>query len=172
MPDFFNKWKDEVTDALLGRGADSSGIPRTQTRTSHSLIIRAGYKNIGRIQSWVPSQSRTITPIYEINAATEGQVFENVPGVATGLTIQVTRFDLYSSRLEEVFGPSSPILMLTDQHNPFTITEKWVNPNGTLEYYSYRGCWFTNLGRNISVQGDRIVNVNASLVYQNIIRTA
>ena len=29
----------------------------------------------------------------------------------------------------------------------------------------YRGCWFTSLGRTLSSDDNRIVNVNATLVY-------
>lgn len=33
------------------------------------------------------------------------------------------------------------------------------------ERFLYKGCWFTSLGRNLSSEGNRVVNVDATLVY-------
>lgn len=141
--------------------------PFTETATSHAIAIRSGKETIGRIQSWSPSQSRGIMPIYEINAATCGDVAENVPGVASGLTIQVTRYDLYIRRMEGAWGEDFDIReMLCNQSNPLTIQEKWVRPSGEFKVYVYSGCWFSNMGRQMSVQGDRIINVSATIQYE------
>ncbi len=40
-------------------------LPITKVRTSHALSIQAGGQTIGLINSWNPTQSRTLTPIYE-----------------------------------------------------------------------------------------------------------
>ena len=143
--------------------------PWTHTATSHAIAIKANGLSgaIGRIQSWSPTQSRNVQPIYEINAVTQGDVAENVPGVATGLTIQVGRYDLYSARMEKAWGPDFEIReMLCNQTNPLTIQEKWVRPDGLFSVYVYSGCWFSNLGRTMSVQGDRIINVSATIQYE------
>jgi len=57
---------------------------------------------------------------------------------------------------------------LTDQSNPLEISEKWSNPDGSTELFVYTGCWFTNLGRNLTANGDRIVSVSASLMYERV----
>jgi len=67
--------------------------------------------------------------------------------------------------MEEVWGTSSAFWMLSDQLNPLEIEEKWRNPDGTVEKQLYSGCWFSQLGRNMQAQGDRIVMVNATLNY-------
>lgn len=147
-------------------------LPNTSTRTDHAISIRVSGITIGQIQDWTPQQSRTVTPTFELNSATSGSVFENVPGNIGGLTIGVNRFDLYSSRMEQVWGPGFDIQMLTDQSNPITVNEKWLVPNAAPETWIYTGCWFTSLGRNHSAQGDRITKVNASLMYVKKYRAA
>ena len=202
------------------------GTPFTKIRTSHALSIKAGGRIIGRIQTWNPSQGRDVKPKFEINAVGVGNPTENIPGIASSLTIQVSRYDLYLEKMEEVWGTPRALHMLTDQFNPIDIEEKWVrfgssrNPlvqslskwntedglnfignsinndnlrnaldlgNSTLKQGSvadkdsngkpvevyieknwYSGCWFTSLGRTLSATGDRIVNVNATLVYTKI----
>jgi hypothetical protein len=196
-------------------------IPATQIRTSHAISIRVGGTTIGQIQSWAPNQSRVVNPVYEINAVGVGDPFENAPGIAMNLTIQVAWYDLLTSKMEEVWGTKNSLWMLTQQHNPIDIEEKWIrfqddqNPSipwldnlagdpfnwqkktnravenataGILgnigekdefeglvtgaEYYVekfwYSGCWFTQLGRNMQAQGDRIVMVNATLQYSKV----
>ena len=141
-------------------------IPKTknQTSTSHGVSIRVGGTAVGMIQSWVPSQSRTVTPVYELKPDTSGEVIDNVPGNIGGLTITVNRFDLYKSKMEEAFG-TVDMRMLTDQKTALSIKEKWAYPDATSEVWVYTGCWFTSLGRNLSATGDRIINVNAALMY-------
>jgi hypothetical protein len=122
------------------------------------------------IQSWAPGQSRGITPVYEINVATSGQPIENVPGNVGGLTIQVSRYDLYSKRMEAAFG-TPDVEMLGDQANPFQVLELWRFPDNTQEGRVYAGCWFSNIGRTYSATDARLVMVNASISYVTRYRT-
>jgi hypothetical protein len=140
-------------------------VPQTSIRTSHAISIRANGTTIGQIQTWAPTQSRTITPAYELRSETSGEVTENVPGNITGLTIQVSRYDLFASKMETVWGTSKALWMLSSQLNPLEVEEKWRNPDGTVEKFLYEGSWFSQLGRNMQAQGDRIVLVNATLAY-------
>jgi len=148
-------------------------VPNTNIRTSHAVSIMIGTHAVGQIQTWAPNQSRTITPAYELKSDTSGKVTENVPGNESGLTIQVARYDLFKSKMEEVWGRIGPsgsggfLKMIGDQLNSFQVYEKWAWPGGS-ETLSYDGCWFSQLGRNLSAQGDRIVMVNATLSYVKI----
>ena len=90
--------------------------PNTSTATSHGISIRVDGNTIGMIQTWVPSQNRPTAPVYELNAAVSGKVKEQVPGNLGGLAITVTRFDLFKSRMEQIWG--FEMVMLTDQTNP------------------------------------------------------
>lgn len=143
-----------------------AGVPTTSanTRTSHGLSIIANGLAIGHIQSWRPSQQRTVTPIYELNAQTSGDPIDNVPGNVQGLTMQVTRYDIYTQLMETAFG-TADLTWLGNQMEPFHVIEKWVEPQGRIRCYQYSGCWFTNLGRGIESTGDRLVQVSADLIY-------
>jgi len=139
--------------------------PQTLVRTSHAITIRtAGGLVIGLINGWTPQMSRDITPIYEINAVTSGEPLENVPGNIKNLTIGVTRYDLYTQRMEDAFG-TADITMLSNQDRPFEVQEAYKFPNGTGEVYIYSGCYFSQVGRNYRSDDQRIINVNASLSY-------
>ena len=164
MASGYSDLKKKINQEVYDRRS-SGRVPVTTVRTDHAVSLVVAGSTIGHVQSWAPQQARNVTPIYEINAAGQGNVLENVPGISTGLVISVTRFDLYASRMEQVWGPRFDITMLTEQHNPLTITERWENPTGKIEIWTYTGCWFSSLGRNHSASGDRITRVNASLMY-------
>ena len=146
-------------------------IPQTTIRTSHAVAIKYQSVTIGQIQTWAPSQSRTITPAYQLasfaGTTASGEVTENVPGNITGLTIQISRYDLFASKMEEIWGDVA-FWMLTKQVNKLEIDEVWENPDESRERYTYEDCWFSQLGRNLQAQGDRIVMVNATLNYARI----
>lgn len=145
----------------------STKAPFTNTATSHAIAIKVDKLFIGMIQSWAPSQSRSVNVLYEINSVTSGDVAENVPSVISGLTIQVTRYDIFNLRMEQAWGEGFDLReMLCNQSNPLRIVEKWVKPDGEYSAYVYSGCWFSNMGRQMSVKGDRIINVNATLQYE------
>ena len=142
-------------------------IPETLVRSSHSLTIRANGIAIGLINGWNPTISRTITPIYELRTRTSGDPLEKVPGNVTGQTIAVQRYDLYILRMEEAFG-TTDLMMLSNQDSPFAVVERWQFPEsagGGQEIVNYTGCWLSNIGKNYRSDGDRIVNVNATLEY-------
>jgi hypothetical protein len=192
-------------------------VPVTEIRTSHAVSLRVGNKIIGKIQSWGPSEGRDVKLKYEINAVGTGAPIEAIAGITTSQIIQVARYDLYTKKMEEIWGTSKPLWALTDQHNPIDIEEKWIkfgkvekgvipgmekfttsallNKVGGTEFGKtfgigvsnelegidvgdvkksyevsvekiwYSGCWFTSLGRVMQAQGDRLVLVNAILVY-------
>lgn len=146
------------------------GVPETTVRSDHALAIRANGITVGMIQTWAPSQSRNATDIYEFNPPSTGEVVEVMPGNVTGLTIQVSRYDLYKRRMEDAWGPNYSIVMLSDQTTPLEVREVWSNPVDSTPYarsepWIYSGCWFTQIGRSHAVQGDRIVMVNAQIRY-------
>jgi len=163
--------------------------PVTRVRTSHALTIKANGVTIGLINGWNPTQARTVTPIYELGTDDSGNPAEYMPGNITGLQVSVTRYDTYTSRMEEAFG-TPDLVMLTRQNQPFDVIERWVLPDEGLvvdnlsliaggvktnaqiaspfineERFLYTGCWFSNLGRTLRSDDNRIVNTSATLVY-------
>lgn len=142
-------------------------IPQTNLiSTSHGISIMFGGDTIGMIQTWNPGQTRGVASAYELRADTSGEVVEQVPGNLGGLTIGITRYDLFKKKMEQIWG--FKMIMLTDQKNAIDIKEKLLSKTDvgtTTEIFMYEKCWFTNLGRTISATGDRIINVNATLAY-------
>jgi len=143
--------------------------PSTLTKTSHALTIKVNGEAIGLINGWNPTQSRTVTGIYEIGTDNSGNPVEYMPGNATGLTISISRYDMYTKRMEEAFG-TKDLVMLTRQSEPFDVHEVWKTVDGKDERFIYTGCWFTSLGRTIRSDDNRIINVNATLVYTKKIK--
>jgi len=149
-------------------------IPSTLTRTDHAMVIKADGHIIGHIQDWTPAQSRTVTPVYELDSNTAGEVVENVPGNIGGLTISINRFDLFSHKMEDVWGKKhNYMVMLTDQKFPIEVHEIWrtvkdvsIGTTEITEGWLYDGVWFTSLGRTHSANGDRITKVNAAFAYR------
>ena len=65
-------------------------------------------------------------------------------------------------------GSDGDLMMLSKQDSPFEVRELWKYPardNEATEVIVYSGCWFSNIGRNYRSDGDRIINVNATLEY-------
>jgi len=142
-----------------------SYVPGTQVRTSHALTIKVSGVTVGLINGWNPTQARTVTPVYEVGEDDSGNPVESVPGNVTGLTIAVGRFDTYKKRMEEAFG-TPDLVMLTRQNQPFDVMEIWASRNFQVdERFIYQKCWFSNLGRTLRSDDNRVVNVNATLVY-------
>ena len=153
-------------------------VPFTNTMTSHGLLIQVGPgQAIGAITSWQPRQSRTVTPVFEFGSLTTGagddvpaetgEPYEIVPGNVGGTEISVRRYDLYTKRFEQAFGPLVPNLqMLSRQDKSIRLLEFWSSPDGTLDFtYVYYGAWFSSLGREHSSSGERVVMANATLMY-------
>lgn len=166
-------------------------IPITRVRTSHALTIKANGITVGLINGWNPTQGRTATPIFEVDVNDSGNPIEIMPGNMNGLTVTINRFDAYISRMEEAFN-TPDLVMLTRQNQPFDVIERWRLPSsvafsvgpgvtGTTsagplpiasaspfteeERFLYTRCWFTSIGRTLRSDDNRIVNVNASLMY-------
>jgi hypothetical protein len=139
--------------------------PITTARTSHAITIKTDKGiTIGLVKQWNPSQNRAITPIYELNVETSGDPLENIPGNVQNLKIKVTRYDLFTTKMEEAFG-TAELVFLSDQDRPFSVQETWRKPDGTTEGWQYTGCWFESIGRNLQSDDTRMVLVDASLAY-------
>ena len=143
--------------------------PFSTVRTSHAIQIKANGITVGVIQSWNPAQNRVITAVYEIDRDSSGIPIEKVPGNVGGLTIGVTRYDLYTLRMEAAFG-TADVLMLSDHSNPFVVREGWKYPDGTVETHVFIGCWFSSIGRMYSATDNRLVLVNAAIEFTRVLR--
>lgn len=152
-------------------------VPFSSTITSHGLLIQVSPgEAVGAITKFGPRQNRTATPVFEFGPglttgggddipADPGEPYEIVPGNIGGTEISITRYDVYTKRFENAFKTNN-LMMLTRQDKSIRLLEFWTSPDGTLDFtYIYYGCWFTNIGREHSADGNRIVMANASVMY-------
>lgn len=156
--------------------------PNTSAQTTHALIIRAGGQVIGAINEFNDNMSRGTTPLYELgnvtgkystegpHATVSGNPFEIIPGNISNTTISIQRYEIYLEPFETVFG-TPDLTMLSMQLVAIDIEEAWVTFDATGNYRnSYRGCWFSDRGRNKSATSDRVVNTNATVQYTSKLR--
>ena len=151
-------------------------VPDTTQVTSHGLLIQvAGAQPIGAVTEWSPSQSREVFTSFEFGSVTagggddipadSGEPFEKAPGNISGTTIEIARYDLYTSRFESAFGTNN-LYMLTRQSSGIRFVEYMKAPDTAVDYTTiYFGVWFTRLGRRYSAEGDRRVRVDGSAEY-------
>lgn len=158
---------DEVLDELgldALRGGRRIGPPQTQTRMDHALTIRTGNgRTIGAINGWAEQQSRTIEDVFDVEVNSNGLPAELIPQIVGTRTVRVDRYDLYTSIMEEAFG-TRELVMLTSQAQPFRVREIWREPLGRTKVYEYIA-YFSDKGRALRSDGNRIINVNATLHY-------
>lgn len=107
-------------------------VPNTTTRLSHALTIRARGRTIGAIRSWSPNMRRTIDTEFDVDASANGMPIDLVPQAVDTREVRLSRYDLYLSLLEEVFG-TTELVVLSDQVRPFSIREVWRGPSTLLQ---------------------------------------
>lgn len=156
-------------DGLALRRLLTGSLPNTRVRMTHAYTLRtANGQIIGAVQSVDERQRREVDDHYEVDPNAHGEVADMSPGVLSGRTLSIERFDLYASIMEEALG-TSELVMLTDQSVGLKLRDHWSSPSGVLfggqKQYEYLPCWFTDLGRSKKVDGDRLVRVSAELVW-------
>lgn len=168
--DFFGVDPTLATD-VLDPNAFASTLPRTRTRTSHGLLIRvAGGRVIGACNGFTHNQAREVQDEFEVDANAKGYgPVDIVPQNITSRTLSIQRYDLWQRPIEEAFGTGFEYVSLADQSRPFVLRTAWRSPVGSLlggrRVYEYTGCYFTRFGRTARTDDNRIINVDAEIVY-------
>lgn len=159
---------------LRGFPPPARSVPNTRTRTTHGLTLRDGRTGrlFGAIHTFSPKQTRAVEEEWEINRDSRGIPVDLIPQNLTSRTIGLSRYDLYTRVMEELFG-TTELDILTEQRRPFRMRETWLDPTaiGFLgagpRIYEYIDCWFTDIGRTLSASDDRIVKVEATLMFRD-----
>lgn len=145
--------------------------PDTQVVLTHALLIKARSAVIGAVNEWNPRGNRDITDLFAFGGL-DGQALDSsgtpsalAPGNLRGQSIEVRRYDIYSSLMEEALGTSN-LDMLTDQTVGLELSEHWLPPAKPRFVWTYYDCWFESIGRNLSATGDRVSNVSATIRYR------
>lgn len=147
-------------------------VPRTRTRTSHGLTIRVGGgRVIGAVNALTHSQTRQIDDEWEIDVNGVGQAPADMVGQnVTTRSLTISRYDLFVRNMEETFNKTGEIVSLSDQFRPFSLRTTWQSPVGIVlggrRIYEYIGCWFSDIGRTVRTDDNRIVSVDATITYR------
>jgi hypothetical protein len=144
-------------------------VPETRARLTHAYTLRTSKNQIiGGVFRTVVRQARRVDFKYEIDVNGHGKPTDVVPEEMTAQTLSITRWDLYTSLMEEALG-TDEIIVLTDQRRGLRLREQWLAPTSILNSrgrrYQYGPCFFTDLGRELGAEGPRTVSVNAELVW-------
>ena len=165
---------------------------------STNINIYANGMRVGFVQSFSPSESRTITPVQELG--TEG-VVQMVAGNTNGGTIELSRICIYNANLFNALGLTrtgqfvspdevlksnernaanikttkyqtfgNPFKTLKDQRVPLEIRVEHKMPGNDSKpmYETYIDCWITRYGKTIA-SNTITVTESCSMTYSDII---
>lgn len=159
----------EVLAGIAGAFSGTSGVPNTRVRLTHALSLRFNGRLVAACHQFDPRFRRTVDREYEIDRNATGLPAAHIGQTGEG-EATLGRYDLYFALLEETLG-TREIITLCDQRKGFTLRETWRGPAGILgggvRAYEYLDCYFTDIGRTQSATDDRIVKVQASLVWRD-----
>ena len=99
--------------------------PSTLPITSTNVSVWANNMRVGFVQSFTPSEQRTITKVQELG--TEG-VVQSVPGNTNGGQIAITRFAIYNANLYNALGLTRTGQFVAKVDNDF---DKFMTLNDT-----------------------------------------
>ena len=171
-------------------GIDDNGDKLAVASTNISII--SNNMRIGFVQSFSPSENRTVTPIHELG--TEG-VVQMAAANTTGGTISLSRIAVYNANLYNALGLtrtgkfvapdqrqssgkkdseyqtySNPFKTLKDQRVPLELRVEQRKPSVDNSIYTetYVDCWLTQYGKTIAAQTITITET-CSMTYSDII---
>jgi hypothetical protein len=173
----------EITD-------NSSTLPITST----NIEVYSNGMRLGFVQSFTPSEQRTIKKVQELG--TEG-VVQSVPGNTNGGQIAISRFAIFNGNLYNALGLTptgkfaktedqinndattysattntlgNPFKTLKEQRVPLELQVKMRMPDmGANAYYieTYIDCWLSQYSKSI-VTNDITVTESATIQYSDV----
>lgn len=171
-------------------GDNSSSLPITST----NVEVYSNGMRIGFVQSFTPSETRTITKIQELG--TEG-VVQSVPGNTNGGQIAISKFAVYNGSLynalgltptgqfsttaDQIYSSAStynsstntlgnPFKTLKEQRVPLELKVKTKMPDGdSIAYYveTYTDCWLQSYSKSIA-SSTITVTEQATIMYSDV----
>ena len=152
-------------------------LPNTKSEVFYSYVIQIDGINVGTLQEFNPSQSRTFDHVREI-LTNGGEIKEIVPGVPT-YSISLNKVRLYKDNLLDAFGILAQDIQ--KQVQAIDIIETMWTPAEDRENSSVTGpaeqdgtgaigrtitwgqCWVTEWGKSVSSTGSVIVIDNMTV---------
>lgn len=143
----------------------------TVSRLSHSITIRANGVTIGAISELKEEASQGLKALYGLGtfdqpgrySARSGEPYEIVPNNVEPIKLDISRYDLVTTKLEQAFNTGFDLTVLSNQTSGIEVVQIERRTDGTVEGFAWRGCWFASVGRTISAEGERVIQVNATL---------
>lgn len=176
--------------------ARASGVPNIGENgakiavASTNISIFSNGMRIGFVQTFSPSEQRTITPIHELG--TEG-VIQMAAGNTNGGTLALSRIAIYNSNLWNALGLtrtgqfvtpgavsstgtkdttyatySNPFKTLKDQRVPLEIKVVTNQPSGAIYAETYIDCWLQQYSKAVTSQTITI-SENCTMTYSDIV---
>lgn len=143
----------------------------TVSRLSHSITIRANGVTIGAISELKENHQQGLKALYGLGTfeqpgrygSRSGEPYEIVPNNVEPVTLQLQRYDLVATKLEQAFNVAFDLTVLSNQTSGIEVVQIERRTDGTTEGFVWRGCWFDSIGRTISAEGERVIQVDATL---------
>lgn len=143
----------------------------TVSRLSHSITIRANGVTIGAIRDLKEDSRQGLKALYGLGtfdqpgrySARSGDPYEIVPNNIEPISLTVDRYDLVTTKLEQAFNTTFDLTILSNQTSGIDIVQIERRTDGTTEGFVWRGCWFESVGRTLSAEGERVIQVNATI---------
>lgn len=158
-------------------GAPTVGIPESnEAQISTSLSIFVGNEEIGFIESFAPSSTRTIQRLRELSASSGGRVIEMVPHTEDS-RITISGYCIYKEKAQYLFKRVQPdnvtddktFISLMSQRVPFDIVEKATHPGRDAEVVMvYAGCWCADWSKSVNI-ANAIIGENLTVEVQAIV---
>jgi hypothetical protein len=140
-------------------------IPDTQSVVSYAYTIKANGVEIGTLQGFNPSGSRTMERIREIRNTLE-DTFEIIPG-RSEFKITLDRTETYNKNVIAALGYNIFGESIAQIRDPITIVEQFTGPNGESRQVVYDRCWITSWSKSV-VEGTISVKENVALEVERI----
>jgi len=143
----------------------------TVSRLSHSITIRANGVTIGAISSLKEDHRQNTKALYGLGtfeqpgsySAVSGEPYEIVPNNIEPISLTISRYDLVVTKLEQAFNTTFDLTILSNQASGIEVVQIERRTDGTTEGFVWSGCWFESLGRTLNAEGERVIQVEATL---------
>jgi len=135
-------------------------LPRTQTVSAFSYTVLFGNKQVGQLQTFAPTSTKTLTRVRALAQGNGGETVEIVPSI-TDHTIAITALELYRQKVIEFMGYSD-FASIEDLKDPINIIETITSPSGTSVKVNWQDCWIQNYSKSGIAAGGNVVTDNVT----------
>lgn len=152
-------------------------LPNTRVRHSHGLSIVVQGTNVGSVHRFDDRIARNhdmtfaFGPLVGSFQSSSANPFDIVPGNISSQEIQMERWDLFTAVWEAIFGTLGNMNTL-NQNRAASLRATTLQPDpvvggasSSADVESFEGAWMQDMGRPLSADGERRINVSGSWMY-------